>query len=302
MTANRSTLTTLVCCGIAASAGIASAEEVAAPAPPEVAAPAPPEAAPPAPPDGVVAPVEDPAAAPAARWPRAVIARPLTLPGGLAQLGMDVTANTGDSTVLAMNVIGYGITDDLEATAFYAFSLKDFEVNGSFDIDVGYKLARGALDGKLEVIARGRAGYSALDETANPLRLGAHVQYNVTDKLALITPGQQLVLELAEDMAGDRPVLFQLPVAVGFQAASELYLQLDTTLAQIASSGNALFGADTTPIALTAVYNAIPALDVLAAISLNLTPPESTDPMAPTPGVGDTLAFLIGARYYLGKL
>ncbi len=301
MTVDRSILTTLACCGLLASAGTAAAQDAGAeePAPPEgeAEAAAPPEGAAPTPP-------EEAPAAPAARWPRSVIARPLTLPKGLAQLGADFAANN-DFSVVAMNAVaGYGITDDLEATLFYAFALEPAEIKGSLDVDLGYKLLRGAAGGKLEVIGRGRAGFNVLGEDANPIRLGAHVQYNVTDKIALITPGQQLVIGLAEDDAGGTPMFVQLPVAVGFQATPELYVQLDTALAQIeiADSGNAFFGADTTPIAVTAVYNAIPALDVIAAIGLNLTPPESADPMAADPGVGDTLTFLLGARYYLGTL
>jgi hypothetical protein len=325
MTVRRTALTTLVTCGLAASAGIASAQDAApgddparpapaaaTPAPataapaspdgriaasPEGTAAAPPEDAAAAPPDGVTA-----AAEPAARWPRAVIARPLTLPAGVAQLGADFSAS-GDATTLA-NVLGYGVTDDLEATALYAISLQELELGGSFDLDLGYKLARGALGGKLEVIARGRAGYNAGDSAANPLRLGVQVQYNVTDRIAVITPGQQLVLALADDDMGNRPVFLQLPAAIGVQATPELYLQLDTTLAaiNIAKSSNAWFGADSTPLALTLVYNAVPAVDLIGSIALNLTPPRSTDPMVADPGVGDTLAFLLGGRFYLGKL
>jgi hypothetical protein len=309
MTVDRSILSKLVCCGILASGGIASAQDAEGEEPAgDEAEPGTPEGAPP-PDDAAPMPAEGeaPAEPPAARWPRAVIARPLTLPKGLAQLGVDLAANN-DFSLLAANVVaGYGITDDLELTGFYAFALKDFEIKGNFDVDVGYKLARGAAGGKLEVIGRGRVGYSVIGEAVNPLRLGAHVQYNVTDKIALITAGQQLVVGLAEDAAGGTPIFLQLPVAIGFQATPELYLQLDTTLAQIeiSDSGNAFFGADTTPLAVSAVYNAMPALDVIAAISVNLTPPGVFDPismMTIEPDVGDTLAFLLGVRYFLGDL
>ncbi|HSK04159.1 MAG TPA: hypothetical protein VK932_23055 [Kofleriaceae bacterium] len=293
-------LTTLACCGLlalVAPPGTAFAQDGET----EEAAEGEPEAEG-TPEDAGREPADD---APAAggRWPRAVIARPLTLPKGLAQLGADLGANN-DFSALGMNLVaGYGISDDLEATLFYGFALKDFEIKGNLDVDVGYKLLRGAAGGKLEVIGRARLGYSVVGEDLNPLRLGAHVQYNVTDKIALITPGQQLVIGLAESEGGGTPMFLQLPVAVGFQATPELYLQLDTTLAQIeiSDSGNAFFGADTTPIAVTAVYNAMPALDVIASIGLDLTPPDTVAP-APEIGVGDTLTFLVGARYYLGDL
>ncbi len=303
MILDRSMWTTLACCGLLAVAGTASAQdaEPEEAAPPEGEGEGEGEAA--APPEGAAPMPDDASAPPAGRWPRSVIARPLTLPKGLAQLGADLAANNDFSTV-GMNVVaGYGISDDLEATLFYGFALEELEIKGNLDVDLGYKLLRGAAGGKLEVIGRGRLGYSVVGEDLNPLRLGAHVQYNVTDQIALITPGQQLVIGLAEDDAGGTPMFLQLPVAVGFQATPELYLQLDTTLAQIeiSDSGNAFFGADTTPLLVTAVYNAMPALDVIGSIGLNLTPPDAVPP-APEVGVGDTLTFLVGARYYLGEL
>lgn len=297
MTVNCSAWITLAVC-IAGSAGTALAQDGSGDAADPAATPAP---------DGTAAPAPADGAAASARWPRSVIARQLTLPKGLAQVGADLGFNH-DFSAIGMNLVGgYGISDDLELTGFYAFALKDFEIKGSFDVDVGYKLLRGAAGGKLEVIGRGRIGYNVLGEAANPLRLGAQVQYNVTDKLAVISPGQQIVIGLAEDAAGGHPTFLQLPVAVGYQATPELYLQLDTTLAQIeiTDSGNAFFGADTTPLAVTGIYNAIPALDVIASIGLNLTPPDTIDPvtmMATEGSVGDSLTFLIGARYYLGKL
>lgn len=294
MTPARSALTTLVCCGVLASSGLALAQDAGE------------EASPPADPAAPAKP--DDAAAPSARWPRAVIARPLTLPKGLAQVGADLGANNDFSVLTANVVAGYGISDDLELTGFYLFGLKDFEIKGSFDADIGYKLLRGAAGGKFEAIARVRAGYNVLGEISNPLRVGVQAQYNVTDKFGVITPGQQFSAALEEvtvaGVSGGREIFLQLPVALGYQATPELYVQLDTTLAKIkiADSASAYIGADTTPIAVTATYNAMPALDVIGAIALNLTPPESSDPMASDPGVGDTLTFLIGARYYLGKL
>ncbi|MBP6632767.1 MAG: hypothetical protein KBG28_27610 [Kofleriaceae bacterium] len=110
----------------------------------------------------------------------------------------------------------------------------------------------------------------------------------------MITPGGQLSVALAGD---PKPITFGLPVAVGFQATPELYLQLDTTLAtfSISNSANAFIFADTTPMSVTASYNVMPALDVSAGLALNLTPPDPA-------GVGDTLAVLLGARYYIGQL
>ncbi|MGE0546340.1 MAG: hypothetical protein AB7R00_04735 [Kofleriaceae bacterium] len=237
------------------------------------------------------------APAPSGRWPREIINRPLTLPKGLAQVGLDVMTRTAaffDPAVLKLGV-GYGITDDFELNyASYMFATDDAG-KGSIDFGLGYKLLRGAAGGKLEVIGRAATGYSLAAEGLNPLQLGAHVQYNVTPKVALITPGGQLVFALAGD---PKPIFFQLPVAVGFQATPELYLQVDTTLAQvkISNSENAFFGADIIPLLISAYYNAMPALDVFAQFgSFNLKVPEGAS-------ASDTLYINVGARYYIGDL
>ena len=231
------------------------------------------------------------------RWPRAVIARPLTVPQGVAQLGADVIGNHDLSAISARLVAGYGLSEKLEVTGYYLYALEEFEAKGDLDLNVGYAALRGAAGGKLEVVPRLQAGYSFLAEAMRPLALGAQVQYNVTDQLAIITPGGQLSVALEEDAAMATPVTLSLPVAVGFQATPALYAQVDTSLAtlDISDSANAFLFADSTPLALTLIYNAIPALDVSAGIGVNLTPAEPL-------GVGDTLGFLVGARYYAGAL
>jgi len=143
-----------------------------------------------------------------------------------------------------------------------------------------------------------------IGEAATPLLLGVHAQYNFTPTIALISGyagTQQLKISLAGQdpmMTGTEvtPIDIGLPIALGYQPTEELYLQVDTKLftLNISDSANALIGKDTTPAALTAVYNVIPALDVQAAIAMDLTPAAG--------GVGDTLAFLVGARYYAGQL
>jgi hypothetical protein len=246
------------------------------------------------------APVE----APASRFPRSVIARPLTLPKGLAMIGADATANNDFSAMYGAPIFGYGITDDFEVQVPYTFATREFEAKGTIGLDVGYKLLRGALDGKFEMIARARAGYDALGEAATPLLLGVHAQYNFTPTIALISGyagTQQLKISVAGvDADGDpstmgevSPIDIGLPIAVGYQPTEELYLQLDTKLAtvNISDSANAFIFADATPVLLTAVYNVIPALDVQAAIGTDLT----NSP-------GDALSFLVGARYYAGQL
>lgn len=230
----------------------------------------------------------------APRWPRQVYARPLTLPGSVFQIGLDEAANNDFSALSTRVMAGYGIDDKLEVTAYYAFATKELELKGSLDANLGYAAIRGAAGGRLEVVPRAQVGYSFLAEAVNPLALGAQVQFNVTDKLALITPGGQLSIALDGD---PKPISLGLPVAVGFQATPELYLQLDTSLGtiDISDSANAFLFADTSPFAATAIYNVQQPIDVIASVGLNVTPVEPA-------GVGDTLTFLLGVRYYGGTL
>lgn len=233
---------------------------------------------------------------PGSRYPRSYIARPLTLPSGVAMLGADATANHDFSSMGGAPIVGCGFTDDFELIIPYYFSTKEFDAKGTVAFDAGYKVLRGAAGGKLEIIGRARGGYSALDEVATPLLLGAHMQYNFTPTIALMTGyagTQQLRISLADDAMMAKPIDFGLPIALGYQPTPELYLQVDTKLAtiNIHDSANTFIGKDTTPAALTVVYNVINALDVQAALGTDL----SSSP-------GDALTFLVGARYYAGQL
>ncbi|HEY4175799.1 MAG TPA: hypothetical protein VGM90_03160 [Kofleriaceae bacterium] len=261
-------------------------------------------------------PAADPAAAPAATpapdagggdtlaWPREIINRPLTLPKGLLQVGGDLLTSTKhffDPAVIRV-LAGYGITDDFEINfGAYQFSSKDAG-KGNIGLNAGYKLLRGAAGGKLEVIARVDAGYS-LGENAKgdhyltPLGIGAHVQYNATPKIAIISgvPGASQ-LQIGLDTV--HPITFGIPIGVGFQATPELFLEVDTKLANLVISDDStgekstFIFSDTTPLSLTATYNAMPALDIYGAIAFDATPPAG--------GVGDTLVVGAGVRYYIG--
>ena len=210
-------------------------------------------------------------------------------------IGADALANKDFSAMYAAPIVGFGITDKLEVQVPYTFATRELEAKGNLGIDVGYVVLRGALGGKFEAIARVRGGYNTLDSDPLPLQIGLHAQYNFTPKIAVISgiPGsQQLSIALAEDADMATPVTFGLPIGVGVQPTEEFYLQVDTKLAtfNISDSANTFIGADSTPASLTAVYNVIPALDVQAAIGTDLN------------AASDTLAFLLGARYYAGDL
>jgi hypothetical protein len=226
-------------------------------------------------------------------YPREMIARPLTFPQGLLSVGADAGGNHDLSAMTGAPIAGYGITDKLEVQIPYAFATHDFEARGTVGADVGYAVVRGAVDGKLEMIARVRGGYDTLSLDATPLMAGIHVQYNVTPWLALISgaPGtQQFHVALAENADGMKPIELALPFGLGLQAASTLYFQLDTRLAQlnIHESENALLVRDATPVSMTVVWNALPQLDIQGAIATDVK------------DAADALSFLVGLRVYTG--
>lgn len=246
-----------------------------------------------------------------ARYPGEVINRPLTLPRGLLLAGGDVVAfntvtvdltNGTTSSSLGMSAdiaLGYGVTDDLEVntiTPTYAFGVKDFEIKGSFDVGIGYKLLRGAAGGKLELIARAVLGYDTLGEALRPLRVGVQAQYNVTPKICIVSHDigvGNAGLSFALD--GDpKPIFGTLPIGVGFQATPQIYIELDTSvLTTLELSNSATVSiADITPVALTLVYNTMARhLDVLAYAGFG-----------DVQNAGDTYNFGIGARYYAGSV
>jgi hypothetical protein len=242
-------------------------------------------------PAAAAAPAE---AAPASRYPRGVIDRPLTLPAGLAMLGADfIAVNKELDIIQAAPIVGYGITDDFEIQVPYLLRLKEFEAKGLLNVELGYKILRGAAGGKLEMIARARPGYDFEHEVFAPVLLGLHTQYNATPQFAIISgiPSQE---QLRISVDGDtKPIDVSLPLGVGFQATPELYFELDTKIftLNISDSASTVIGSDTTPVFLTVVLNAIPALDVQAQIFTDL----SNEP-------DKTLGFLVGFRYYAGTL
>jgi len=295
-------LTTLALVGTAAADGEPAAPDAAGGGGGDAAGGAPAMGTPPA------APAD---AAPASRWPRSVIDRPLTLPKGLLLAGPDllivkipsvtvagVTVGGGTGELADIGV-GYGVTDDLEIntiTPTYTIPLHPGgSAKGPFDVGAGYKLLRGAAGGKLELIARVVAGYDINASAARPIRLGVHVQYNVTPKFAVFshdTGNGNLGLSIAVD--GDpKPVFLTIPVGAGFQATKELWVEADTTLANIKVSNSVNTSiADATPLALTGVFNAMDGhLDVLGYVGFG-----------DLQHAGDTVFFGVGARYYLGTL
>jgi hypothetical protein len=239
------------------------------------------------------------------RYPRSIFARPMTYPEGLAGAGFDLTSMTSSLAGPATGrlLAGYGITDDLEVIFGYDRFPTNAMGKGSVELGAGYMLLRGALDDKLEVIARAQSSYSLASSDLGPLLAGVQAGYAVTPSLVVLTPGGQLSVGLAGDR---KPVTFGLPVSVGWQASSTVFFLLDTQLAtfELAHATTSYMVVDSTPVAVTGFVNALPAVDLFAGVSANLTPPDTMDATgtAVKTGIGATLSVMLGARYYLGKL
>lgn len=250
-------------------------------------------------------------AAYAPRWPSRVIDRPLTLPGGLMLAGPDVVAAntvavtmTGSSSSLvetAYLAVGYGVTDELEIntlTPTYGLTLDpNGTAKGAFDAGVGFKLLRGALGGKLEVIARAVAGYDLNASAARPVRVGFQAQYNVTSRIAILSHDigvGNAGLNLGVD-GMTKPIFLTFPVGVAVQAAPALWVEVDTavvTSLKINDDASNTFITDVTPVFVTGIYNTLDGrLDVLGYLGFNDAQHAS-----------DTIFFGAGARYYVGKL
>ncbi len=251
---------------------------------------------------------------PAARWPKGVIDRPLTLPAGLGLAGADViiytkvvdpSSTTGGTTVgVAPDIaLGYGVTDDFEIntlTPTYAFpATPDGSIKGPLDAGIGYKLLRGALDGKLEVIARAVIGYDIEAEYFRPLRIGLQAQYNATPKIAILSHdtglGNAGIGIFVDGPAGvDKPVYLTLPVGVAYQATPELWIEADTSIFSTINISNTTTNSisDVTPLAVTGIYNTLDGhLDLLGYFSFG-----------DLQHAGDTISFGVGFRYYPGKV
>jgi hypothetical protein len=250
------------------------------------------------------------AAVTAARWPRAVIDRPLTLPSALPLVGADflvskLTATVGTTTVsstatLLDAAVGFGVTDDFELntlTPTYAVRTSpEGRAKGPLDLGIGYKLLRGAMDGKLEVIARAVIGYDLEASTVRPLRLGVQVQYNATPAVAILSHDLgtgNAGISIALD-ATPKPIYLTLPIGIGFQATPELWIEADTLLFQSIKISNApnVSIADATPLLLTGILNTLDRhLDLLGYAGFY-----------DLQHAGDSFSFGVGFRYYPGKV
>lgn len=237
-----------------------------------------------------------------AGWPQEIILRPNTLPKGAWAVGADLIATKSFELVGLFPAFGYGISDKLEIDIGYGFPLKTEDLMGDSEF---FKIGDGTIsvgvffnvirDGKLEVTPGGSIGYTVGPEGADgisPLVAGADIQYNLNDKMAIISPPQHLTITLDGDV---KPVFLSLPVGFAFQATPMVYLEALTNIADIEISDyeTQFIFADGLPLNLMAFYSPSNQMDIGVGFGIDLLPPDPT-------GVGDTLTWMAAFRYYGG--
>lgn len=201
-------------------------------------------------------------------YPVEAIARPLTLPAGVWQAGLDIDTDQSFDAAGAAVLGDYGVTDELQLGLGYGLSLYDFDASGEVFAQASYLyMSAGALEG----MAFAALGYSLADEGVAPLELGSLFWYTLSDAFAVYAiPSLTVTLSEIDDGAGGvRPVFVSLPVAAAFQPTPNIYLELGTELAsiEIADSETLIFGADYVPVELAALYSPGAALDVGVGVS-----------------------------------
>jgi hypothetical protein len=208
--------------------------------------------------------------------PIEIIDRPRVLPESEleAKLGFDfhreavksaagtTTAGFTTSTIGA----GYGVAKDLELRLDYTFGIDPSTGKGPLNFAAGYGFLNA---GPLTAAVKGGLGYDIGLGELRPLNLGADVQFKISEKFALFTPGQQLIVSLA---GSAKPIYLQAPIGLKYQAARNIYTQFSTNVLEIGLSNkkSGVFGADFIPVDIAAVYSLNNGLDFGAQLGDDL--------------------------------
>jgi hypothetical protein len=203
--------------------------------------------------------------------PQEIIDRPLTTPASQVNLEADLGITFTDPSYTGMTLnAGYGINDKFDVGVGYGFAIDPSEAKGDLAFGAGYSLIG---EENFAVAARVNAGYNFLAEGVDPLGLGAEVRFKLSKQLAIYAPAPQLVITLdpIDDGLGNEysPIYITLPVAVGFQAAPQLFVYANTTIAdiEIKDSTTGVWGADFIPLTVGGFFSPSNAIDVGAAVS-----------------------------------
>jgi hypothetical protein len=199
--------------------------------------------------------------------PQEIINRPRTTPGGQITVGGDIGFNLNPDAFssVGMNLLGlYGVNDKLEVGASYNFALKEFEIKGDLGVGLAYSLL---ADDKLTVAATVSTGFQVVDPSGiDPIALGAEVQFKVNDKIAVYSPGGQIVIGLVDETGKGKSI--NVPVGVGIQVNPQIFAHVDTNIATIGldPSGSAFIFADFIPLQVGAFFSPSNTMDFGANI------------------------------------
>ncbi|MEM9489670.1 MAG: hypothetical protein AAGC55_11025 [Myxococcota bacterium] len=240
-------------------------------------------------------------------YPSAFLNRPRTLPGGVWEAALDLGANNDFSALVVGGAdasnsvpggIGFtiGVTDAFQAGVSYGFSLNDFEIKGVLAVQAAY-LLRNEED--RQIVPLVSFGYSVVGESVGPIAVGSLVQYDLNERLSVLTRPALVILPGVEvDMDTVRPMSIELPVSLGYQLSDELYLDLATLAARakVTDSVSGFVISDFLPLRLTALVTAMGShFDVGLSVAVDARP--GTDDMGMDLGIGDTLEFFLQVRY-----
>jgi hypothetical protein len=202
--------------------------------------------------------------------PQEIIMRPMTTPAGQITVAGDLFLGF-DPTVIGLDASGhYGVSEKLEVNAGYALSLKEFEAKGDLHVEGAFNI----MEGNLGVAAQATLGYNLLLEGIDPLGAGARVRFRLNDKMAVISPGNQLVvtIDAIEILPGAEisPIFLQLPVGFAMQATPNLYAFVNTNLAiiEISDAETGFIFADFIPLSLGAFFSPGNTMDFGATLDL----------------------------------
>ena len=232
-------------------------------------------------------------AAEKAAWPQSIIDRPLTLPEGSVSIGTGFGANADkDFSDASLSVGGlwgasYGVTNELSLGVAYDMLLQGDEAGkGTITLGGGYTYY---AEGALILTGTANFGYDADASEMGNLALGSYVWFNAMPWMAIISPGDQITVGLAEP----NDIGVSLPIGLGFQAAPALFIEIDTTIAefQLNNDGtNTFFGADSTPLDLTFYISPTNEWDITVGGGVNANVGDGT--------LADTATLSAGVTYY----
>jgi hypothetical protein len=198
----------------------------------------------------------------------------LTLPG--AEPDTQVSTTSQGLTLGG----SYGVSDDLEVGADYAFSVSPGQLKGPFTLRGAYQVHR---SDKLDVAVAAGLGVDFYETTTSTmttisttyvsLQLGAWARYHVTPKASIFTglpalppssvsltklalPLPPFTYQLALGLNNAGTVALELPVGFGLQATPKLYAFASLNFAhlRIANTQTAILFADFIPLTLGAFY------------------------------------------------